>query len=165
MLRLMKIQSQRNEKSFRGLLGRAWILAFWLVIASSGCAKKGFQFERMEGDQTVAIPMQFDGLYGLRDGANVKVLARFSNGADEVTMNFLIFLRPPAEFQSGTYQATIAGTRKMGTVDCPSLDFQGGQTALPTVGGVFVLKDEQNRPLYRVRIPATDLKQAGRISR
>jgi hypothetical protein len=165
MLRLMKIQSQRNEKSFRSLSGSAWILVCWLLIASSGCVNKGFQFEQITGDQTVAIPMQFDGLSGLRDGANVKVLARFSNGADNVTMNFSVFLRPPAEFQSGTYQATIAGTTKTGTVDCPSLDFQGGQTALPTVGGVFVFKDEQNRPLYRVRIPATDLKQAGRISR
>ena len=44
-----------------------------------------------------------------------------------------------------------------GGVECPSLIFQGGQTALPTVGGVFILKDERNRPLYRVRIPATGL--------
>jgi len=159
MLRLMKIQSQRNEKSFRNLPGKAWILAFWLVFAGSSCANKGYQFERIDGGQSVVMPMQFDGLYGLRDGANVKVEARFSNGGDHVTMNFLVFLRPPAEFQSGTYQATIDGATKMGSVDCPSLDFQGGQTALPTVGGVFVLKDEQSRPLYRVRIPATNLQR------
>jgi hypothetical protein len=72
-------------------------------------------------------------------------------------MNAVVFLRPPAEFRSGTYEATINGKTNAGTVDCPSLTFQGGQTALPTVGGVFVLKDEQGRPLYRVRIPATTL--------
>jgi hypothetical protein len=138
---------------------RASIFVVLLIVAAYGCAKKGYQFERINGDQSVAMPMQFDGLYGLRDGANVKVEGRFSNGADKVTMNFLVYLRPPAEFQSGTYQATIEGMTKTGTVECPSLDFQGGQTALPSVGGVFVLKDEQNRPLYRVRVPATNLQR------
>jgi hypothetical protein len=138
---------------------RASIFVVLLIVAAYGCANKGYQFERINGDQSVAMPMQFDGLYGLRDGANVKVEGRFSNGADKVTMNFLVYLRPPAEFQSGTYQATIEGMTKTGTVECPSLDFQGGQTALPSVGGVFVLKDEQNRPLYRVRVPATNLQR------
>ena len=72
-------------------------------------------------------------------------------------MNVDLYLRPPAEFRSGTYQAMIGGKVTSGVVECPSLTFQGGQTALPTVGGVFILKDERNRPLYRVRIPATML--------
>ena len=138
---------------------RACIFVVLQIVTAYGCANKGYQFERIDGDQSVAILMQFDGLYGLRDGANVHVEGRFSNGADKVTMNFLVYLRPPAEFQSGTYQATIGGITKTGTVECPSLDFQGGQTALPSVGGVFVLKDEQNRPLYRVRVPATNLQR------
>jgi hypothetical protein len=138
---------------------RAFIFVVSLIVAASGCANKGYQFERIDANQSVAMPMQFDGLYGLRDGANVQVEGRFSNGADKVMMNFLVYLRPPAEFRSGTYQATIGGITKTGSVDCPSLDFQGGQTALPSVGGVFVLKDEQNRPLYRVRVPATNLQR------
>ena len=68
----------------------------------------------------------------------------------------MVYLRPPAEFQSGTYQATVGGKTTSGNVECPSLTFQGGQTALPAVGGVFILKDG-DRPLYRVRIPATTL--------
>ena len=137
----------------------AFIFVALLIVTVYGCANKGYQFERIDGDRSVSMPMQFDGLYGLRDGANVHVEGRFSNGADKVTMNFLVYLRPPAEFQSGTYQATIGGITKTGTVECPSLDFQGGQTALPSVGGVFVLKDEKNRPLYRVRVPATNLQR------
>ena len=138
---------------------RACIFVVLQIVTAYGCANKGYQFERIDGDRSVSMPMQFDGLYGLRDGANVKVEGRFSNGADKVTMNFLVYLRPPAEFQSGTYQATIGGITKTGTVECPSLDFQGGQTALPSVGGVFVFIDEQNRPLYRVRVPATNLQR------
>ena len=138
---------------------RAWILLALALIASFGCANKDYRFERIDGDQSVTMQMQFDGLYGLRDGAFVKSEARFSSGADKVTMNFVVFLRPPAEFQSGTYEAVISGRTLKGSVECPSLDFQGGQTALPSVGGVFVLKDEQNRPLYRIRIPATTLQR------
>src|SRR6476469_8341124 len=102
---------------------RAFIFVVSLIVAAYGCANKGYQFERIDGDQSVAMPMQFDGLYGLRDGANVQVEGRFSNGADKVMMNFLVYLRPPAEVLSGTYQATIGGITKTGSVDCPSLDF------------------------------------------
>jgi len=87
----------------------------------------------------------------------VKAQGRFINGNDTAVMNINLLLRPPAEFQSGTYESVIGGKSNAGTVECPSLDFQGGQTALPTVGGVFVMKDASNRPLYRVRIPPTTL--------
>jgi len=122
-----------------------------------GCTNSKDRFERIDGDKYVALPLKFDGLYGLRDGALVKAEARFVDGGDMVTLNMTLFLRPPAEFQSGTYQAVIGGMMNSGIVECPSLTFQGGQTALPTVGGLFILKDESNRPLYRVRIPATTL--------
>jgi hypothetical protein len=122
-----------------------------------GCMNTENRFERIDGDKYVALPLKFDGFYGVRDGALVKAEARFVDGNDMVTMNMTLFLRPPAEFQSGTYQAVIAGMMKSGSIECPSLTFQGGQTALPTVGGVFILKDESNRPLYRVRIPAMTL--------
>jgi len=127
------------------------------VFLLSGCTSTRYRFERVDGDQPVALPLKFDGVYGVRDGALVKAEGRFMNGSDVVTMNFTVFLRPPAEFQSGRYSAVIGSKVNSGNVECPSLDFQGGQTALPAVGGLFVLTDENNRPLYRVRIPATTL--------
>ncbi len=128
-----------------------------LLIVIAACASTDYRFERIDTDQPTVLPLKFDGLYGLRDGALVKVEGHFAEGNDAVTINFTVFLRPPAEYRSGTYQAMIGGKATSGTVECPSLTFQGGQTALPTVGGVFVLKDERNQPLYRVRIPATTL--------
>jgi len=103
------------------------------------------------------MPLKFDGFSGLRDGSVVKAEGHFADGADTVTMNVVLYLRPPAEFQSGTYQASVDGQMSSGTVECPSLDFQGGQTALPSVGGTFILRDENNRRRYRIRIPATPL--------
>ena len=133
------------------------VLLLFAMMCLLGCMNTENRFERVDGDKYVALPLKLDGFYGLRDGSLVKAEARFVDGNDMVTMNMTLFLRPPAEFQSGTYQAVIAGMMNSGNVECPSLTFQGGQTALPTVGGVFILKDENNRPLYRVRIPATTL--------
>ena len=134
-------------------------LVLFVFLALLGCGSTDYRFERIDAAQSVALPLKFDGLYGVRDGAMVKAEGRFVDGNDVVTMNFIVFLRPPAEFQSGTYRAMIGGKMISGSVECPSLDFQGGQTALPSVGGVFVLKDERNQPLYRVRIPAITLKR------
>lgn len=121
------------------------------------CGRTEYRFERIDGEQPVALQLKFDGIYGLRDGALVKAEGRFMDGDDTVIMNINVYLRPPAEFQSGTYKASIEGKTMSGAVECPSLTFQGGQTALPTLGGVFILKDEQGRPFYRVTIPATAL--------
>src|SRR5262245_30380813 len=124
------------------------------------CGKSEYRFERIDGDSPVSLPFMFEGFYGVRDGASVKAQGRFVNGADSITMDILVYLRPPAEFQSGTYTASIAGRNITGAVECPSLAFQGGQTALPSLGGVFVLKDEQNRPIYRITIPARTLNRS-----
>ena len=129
-----------------------------LPLLLFGCVKTDYLFEQVDGSQPVSLPLKFEGLYGVRDGATVKAEARFVNGADVVTMNLVVFLRPPAEFQSGTYQASIGGKTSSGTVECPSLAFQGGQTALPSMGGTFILKSQDSRPLYRIRIPATQLR-------
>jgi hypothetical protein len=42
-------------------------------------------------------------------------------------------------------------------VESTSVMFFGGQADQPSVGGVFILKDEQDRPVSRVRIPATPM--------
>ena len=138
------------------------IIILFVLVSMLGCGNTGYQFERVDGGQAIATNLKFDGIYGKRDGANVNAEARFTDGADQVTMDILVYLRPPAEFQSGSYTANIGGEMTSGGVDCPSLTFQGGQTALPTVGGTFILKDEQNRPRYRVRIPATTLSAVPR---
>jgi hypothetical protein len=132
------------------------VFPLFALLLISGCANPRFRFEQIDRDPPVVLPLSFDGFYGLRDGATVNAEARFSGGNDSVTMNVVLFLRPPAEFQSGRYQGIIDGKMISGSVECLSLSFQGGQTALPAVGGIFVLKRE-NSPSYRVTIPAAQL--------
>jgi hypothetical protein len=133
------------------------ILVLLICLSLSSCTGTEYRFERIDVEPPVGLSLKFDGLAGVRDGASVKVQGRFVDGGDVVNMRFDLYLRPPAEFRSGTFDGIIGGQPVSGTVDCPSLSFQGGQTALPTVGGVFVLKGQANRPLYRVRIPSTQL--------
>ena len=130
------------------------VLALLLLI---GCAENEYRFERIDGPQVITLPFKLDGIHGVRDGASVNAEARFTDGADVLTMNIALYLVPLPEFRTGRYEGTIARKTIAGEVECPSITFFGGQADQPSVGGVFILKDEQNRPLYRVRIPATPM--------
>jgi hypothetical protein len=131
-------------------------LIFTLVLLV-GCANNEYRFERIDGPQVTVLPFKFDGIRGLRDGASVNAEARFTDGADFLTMNIALYLVPPPEFRSGRYEGAIGGKTTVGRVECPSLTFFGGQADQPSVGGVFIFKDEQNRSVYRIRIPATPM--------
>ena len=126
-----------------------------LVLLLPACANNSYRFERIDGDQAVSMPFQFTGITGRRDGASVRAEMSFADGADTVQITVLLELVPPAEFRSGTYRLNLGGKTVEGRVDCPSLDYLGGQNTQPSVGGVFVLTDAQNRPIYRVRVPPT----------
>ena len=130
------------------------LLLLLVLILFSGCANSEYRFDRMEGGQAVPIPMKLDSLYGARDGESVTAEARFSGGGDSAQMSVRLFLRPPAEFVSGTYRITIGGKTVEGIVECPSLDYQGGQASVPSMGGKFVLK-----PDYRIVFPSTPIKR------
>ena len=130
------------------------ILTSFLLVA---CANNDYRFERIDGAQITTLPFKLDGIHGIRDGASVNAEARFTDGADFLTMNIALYLVPPPEFRSGMYEGIIGGKMIKGRVDCPSITFFGGQSDQPSVGGVFILKDEQNRPVYRIRIPATPM--------
>ena len=130
------------------------LLLLLMIVLLAGCANSEYRFDRMEAGQAVPIPMTLDSLYGARDGDSVTAEARFSSGNDTAEMNVRLFLRPPAEFVSGTYRLTIGGKTVEGTVECPSLDYQGGQGSVPSMGGKFLLN-----PDYRVILPSTPIKR------
>ena len=140
------------------ILVRMRRLPLLLVLVSTvGCANTEYRFERIDGPQPSALPFKFDGIRGVRDGASVNAEAHFTDGADLITMKITLQLVPPPEFRSGIYEANIGGKTTVGPVECTSLTYLGGQADQPSVGGVFILKDGQNRPVYRVRIPATPM--------
>src|SRR5437867_2413308 len=93
-------------------------LALLLVLVSTvGCANTEYRFERIDGPQPSVLPFKFDGIRGVRDGASVNAEARFSDGADVITMNITLHLVPPPEFRSGVYEATMGGQTTAGGVE------------------------------------------------
>src|SRR6266436_3379459 len=102
-----------------------------VLVSTVGCANTEYRFERIDGPQPSVLPFKFDGIRGVRDGASVNAEARFSDGADVITMNITLRLVPPPEFGSGRYEGTIGGKTAAGRVECPSLTFFGGQADQP----------------------------------
>jgi hypothetical protein len=128
---------------------------FLALLWWTGCTNNEYRFERMEDGQWIATPLKFDAVRGSRDGASVEAEAQFSDGADSAQFRIVLFLRPPAEFRSGSHRVTIGGKTIEGAVESTSLTYLGGQAAQPSVGGVFILKDARDYPAYRVRMPPT----------
>lgn len=134
-----------------------YLLLLFVIIA--GCVNTEYQFERVEGERPVSLPLKFDSLYGVRDGESVKAEARFTDGHDSANVNIALNLGPPVQFTSGAYLANIGGRNTEGTVVCESLTFLGGQASVPSVGGIFALKDASGRTVYRVTMPPTPIKR------
>ena len=44
------------------------------LLVMIGCANTEYRFERIDGEQVVAMPFKFDGIHGVRDGASVNGL-------------------------------------------------------------------------------------------
>ena len=137
-------------------------LAVLLFAMTSGCANKEARVERIDGSQAVAVPLKLESMAGTRDGESVTAVPFFTNGADSVRMDLQVRLGPPISFVSGTYRADVGGHMNEGPVICDSLSFQGGQTALPSVGGVFRLQDSNGHTVYRVSLPATQTTPGNR---
>ena len=144
-----------SQCQIKTIIGRLLLLC--VIIA--GCMNTEYRFERVDGEQPVALGLKFDSMYGVRDGESVRAEARFTGGHDSAKVNIALNLGPPVQFTSGTYVAIIGGRSTEGTVACESLTFLGGQASVPSVGGVFVLKDDGGRTAYRVTMPPTPIKR------
>jgi hypothetical protein len=136
------------------------LLFLFVLLTIAGCANSDYRFEQIEGEVATPVALNFEGLYGGRDGATVTAEARFSSESDSAQITMVLYLRPPAEFRSGTYRASIGGVVREGQVESQSLSYLGGQASAPSIGGVFLLKDAEGRAVYRVRIPNTELRRS-----
>jgi len=140
------------------------ILIALLVVMLSACANKEYRVDRIDGAQSVRLPLKFESMFGMRDGASVVAEPVFTEGVNAVRMTLHVRLGPPITFASGSYQATIGDQTLEGPIVCDSLSFLGGQNSLPSVGGVFRLQDNSTgRTVYRVTMPPTPITRRNSI--
>lgn len=135
------------------------LFVFLLLMTGAACVKSETRFERLDQGQAKALPLKLVSVSGVRDGENVRAVIRFQDGQDSAVLMIATKLGPPPQFMAGNYQALMGGRTDAGIVECPSLAFLGGQNSMPSVGGVFILKDAQTRPLYRITMPATVIQR------
>ncbi len=135
------------------------VLILLIFSIGSGCVNSETRFERVDQGQPVVLPMKLDSVSGLREGETVKARIVFRDGAETAEIRITVKLGPPPEFTSGTYQTSMGGSSDRHDVECRSLSFLGGQNAMPSVGGIFLLKDSQQRTIYRVTMPATPIQR------
>ncbi|HEY2382416.1 MAG TPA: hypothetical protein VGK48_14655 [Terriglobia bacterium] len=129
-----------------------------LLAMFSGCANKEYRVERIDNGQVVRIPLKFESMSGMRDGELVRAVPVFTDGMDEIRLDIHVRLGPPILFATGAYNAKIGNQTSEGPIVCDSFSFQGGQDALPSVGGTFRLQDNATgRTIFRVTMPATPI--------
>jgi hypothetical protein len=136
---------------------KPYILLLAIVLAA--CVNTENRFERISESPPVTLPLKLTSVSGSRDGVIVKATIRFQESQDSAAIAIVVNVGPPPYFMTGTYQAEIAGQKSSGIVESQSLAYLGGQNALPSVGGVFILKDSENRAVYRVTMPATRIRR------
>ena len=102
---------------------------------------------------------KLDSLRGTRDGDRLGVRALFTDTSAMVTVNLRFEITPMARLTAGTWESNRGNRRSSGNVNAKSVDFLGGQSNAPSIGGTFELVNAQGVPAYRVRIPLTELKQ------
>ena len=141
---------------------RASAIAVLLFAMTSGCASKEAHIERIDGGQAIPLSLKLESMAGTRDGESVTAAPLFTDGTDSLRMDLHVSLGPPITFASGTYRADRGGRTTEGPVICDSLSFLGGQTALPSVGGIFRLQDSTGQTVYRVSLPATQTTPGNR---
>ena len=122
---------------------------------TSGCADKEARVERIDGSQAIPLSLKLKSIPGTRDGEFITAAPFFTDSTDSLRMYLQVRLGPPITFVSGSYRAEFGGHTSEGPVISDSLSFLGGQTSLPSVGGVFRLQDSNGHTVYRVALPAT----------
>ncbi len=95
---------------------------------------------------------------GVRDGARLDVQAMFTDSSSILTLEMRFAVGPQTTLASGSWQWTRNNARTAGTVSARSVQFLGGQSGPPSIGGTFDLHGPDGKALYRVTIPVSELK-------
>ncbi len=104
------------------------------------------------------LPFTVAGVTGHRDGYHFssQITLAGSNEPDTLILSIELAIAVPTKFVRGHWQY---GTRQ-GPVASVYVEFFGGQGGLPSIGGHFLLleNDDLRSGLFRVNLPTTEVK-------
>jgi hypothetical protein len=148
------VPGPRSRKRRRGNL----VLLAVVGIFALGCARSP-SFEERIGEEWRAADWTMTQARIQRDGATI--IAHFvfeaPSGDRRVLLENHMRVEPEVSFVAGSWRR-IQGTEftGRGPIRALSVEFMGGQGGRPSVGGTFVLQDDDSTERYRVKIPPTE---------
>lgn len=101
---------------------------------------------------------KLDSLRGTRDGDKLDARALFTDTSSILTIELHYAVGSPVRLSSGTWNWNRDNRLRTGAVAAKSIDFLGGQSGPPSIGGDYELLDENGKAVYEVHIPVTELK-------
>jgi hypothetical protein len=129
--------------------------AFCVVAACRGPRPAGV--EDLATHETLP-QFKLDSLRGTRDGDRLEARALFTDTSSMLTIELHYAIGSPVSLASGTWHWTRNNQLMTGSVAARSIDFLGGQSGPPSIGGNYDLLDGKGAAVYRVHIPVTELK-------
>ncbi len=130
---------------------------FLISLLALGCSRGPATRIESLGGAPPAEDYSLKRISGVRDGEVVHAAAEFGGADGELALTLRFRTGVPTQLESGTYVWTRSGNKQQGRVSARSVEFLGGQSGRPSLGGVYELIPEQGEPAYRVRWPATEL--------
>jgi len=123
--------------------------------------------EKINDNTKILLSLRLDSFTGLRDGYAIrgKIIFLYDKTSvssiktftpDSLILNIVVEPGVPTRFISGKFRLRNRGKLFHGPVTSTSLTFLGGQGALPSLGGTFLLKANQGES-YEVYIPPTEI--------
>ena len=126
-----------------------------LLLLSCGGPRQP-SIERIEdGEKLNFFPQP--SLAGIRDGDVLRAKLIFTSPSSTLTMRMLFRVGVPTSLESGNYCWTQEDRVIKGSITASSVTFLGGQSDRPNLGGVFRLLSSQGIPIYKVRVPTSEL--------
>ncbi len=131
------------------------------ILMMVGCGGPGqAKIERIENSRELAT-YRLESLTGYRDGGILQAKVVFSDDSLRLTMLMRFKIGVPTRLEFGQYRWIRPGNEVLeGFIAERSVTFLGGQSDRPNLGGVFELLSPHGSPLYRVRVPTTEVAQS-----
>ncbi len=110
-------------------------------------------------EESTLTDYQMISLAGRRDGDRLPVRLIFEAPSSNLRMDLLFRIGVPTRLESGQYHWERQDEVLEGPVRAKSVTFLGGQSDNPNLGGVFPLLSASGEPIYKVRLPTSEVKR------
>jgi hypothetical protein len=131
-----------------------------VLVLLLGCGTDSARVEDLASESAPATGFELQSATGDRDGDRTEARFEFSDGTRTLVVELTLSYDPQPVLAGGRWSLGADG----GSIRAESVRFVGGQGEGPSVGGVYVLGDEDG-DRFRVHLPLTRVAEPWSASR